>query len=200
MALHRSVLELAEGPHRVRHAATRPYVHKLLTGRQARVPDPCASASAACPATRGRAESEHDIVENSHASTSLSYLPTGWPRRTRLRRAEDRPWRVVANHRRRRHLHLDRRARWPGRAAEQHRGRARLPAFLVIVMSTTTAALPTSRPSAAWPTTWPRSGSPSGTRTSSTTSRPPCPATPVVGAAGVRDAARASRRASRTSS
>ena len=47
------------------------YVHKLLTGRQ-RLLGP-ADARRACRAIPSRAESEHDVVENSHASTSLSW-------------------------------------------------------------------------------------------------------------------------------
>ncbi len=50
------------------------YVHKLLTGR--------AATSARCASEGGlsgypsQSESEHDIVENSHASTALSPTPT----------------------------------------------------------------------------------------------------------------------------
>ena len=43
------------------------YVHKIVTGRAGRV-RPAAPGAAACPATRRRAESEHDVIENSHAS------------------------------------------------------------------------------------------------------------------------------------
>ena len=48
------------------------YVHKLLTGRQAGFATlRQAGGLAAYP---NRAESDHDVVENSHASTALSYL------------------------------------------------------------------------------------------------------------------------------
>src|SRR5487761_823162 len=47
------------------------YVHKLLTGRVAEfAPLPRRGGLSGYP---GRAESEHDLVENSHASTGLSY-------------------------------------------------------------------------------------------------------------------------------
>ena len=48
------------------------YVHKIVTGRARRASSSCARP-AGCPATRRREESEHDFVENSHASTILSY-------------------------------------------------------------------------------------------------------------------------------
>ena len=56
------------------------YVHKLLTGRRGRVRHGCAS-SGGLSGYPSRAESEHDVVENSHASTACP-TPTGWPRRT----------------------------------------------------------------------------------------------------------------------
>src|SRR3984885_14243426 len=63
------------------------YVHKLLTGR---------ARESGAPRLRGglsgypcRAESEHDLVENSHASTSLSYAD-GLAKAYRLRGETDR--------------------------------------------------------------------------------------------------------------
>jgi 1-deoxy-D-xylulose-5-phosphate synthase len=47
------------------------YVHKLLTGRQARFGT--LRQRGGVSGYPSRAESEHDVVENSHASTSLSY-------------------------------------------------------------------------------------------------------------------------------
>src|SRR5258708_3287985 len=47
------------------------YVHKLLTGRQAEFQT--LRQRGGMSGYPSRAESEHDIVENSHASTSLSY-------------------------------------------------------------------------------------------------------------------------------
>ena len=66
------------------------YVHKLVTGRRRSSPA-CASA-AASPAIPNRAESAHDLVENSHASTALSYA-YGLAQARQLRRD---PRRVVA--------------------------------------------------------------------------------------------------------
>src|SRR5260370_1141331 len=57
------------------------YVHKLLTGRYARFGTLRQRGGLA--GYPSQAESEHDIVENSHASTSLSYadaLPKAYPR------------------------------------------------------------------------------------------------------------------------
>ena len=54
------------------------YVHKLVTGRARRFPEP-EPGRAGCPAIPSRAESEHDWVENSHASTALSYAHGIWP-------------------------------------------------------------------------------------------------------------------------
>ena len=48
------------------------YVHKIVTGRAAGLRPPSARP-AGCPATRRRDESEHDWIENSHASTVISY-------------------------------------------------------------------------------------------------------------------------------
>ena len=48
------------------------YVHKIVTGRQKRLRASCARP-AACRATRAARRAEHDYVENSHASTILSY-------------------------------------------------------------------------------------------------------------------------------
>jgi 1-deoxy-D-xylulose-5-phosphate synthase len=73
------VVELTIGLHRVfdspRDALIwdvghQAYVHKLLTGRQDFEKLRCAGGLSGYPS---RSESEHDIVENSHASTALSY-------------------------------------------------------------------------------------------------------------------------------
>ena len=58
------------------------YVHKLLTGRAAEL-RPAAPGGRAVSGYPSQAESAHDIVENSHASTALSATPTGSPRPTR---------------------------------------------------------------------------------------------------------------------
>src|ERR1700747_2787914 len=47
------------------------YVHKMLTGRQDGVAT--LRQRGGLPGSPGRAESVHDVVENSHASTALSY-------------------------------------------------------------------------------------------------------------------------------
>ena len=47
------------------------YVHKLLTGRQDRFGT--LRQSGGLSGYPSRAESEHDLIENSHASTALSY-------------------------------------------------------------------------------------------------------------------------------
>ena len=73
------VVELTIALHRVFDSPARPdlwdtghqaYVHKILTGRHDGSTR-CASR-AGCPGYPSRAETEHDCVENSHASTSLS--------------------------------------------------------------------------------------------------------------------------------
>jgi 1-deoxy-D-xylulose-5-phosphate synthase len=66
------------------------YVHKLVTGRAARFPSLRQADGLSGYPSRG--ESEHDLVENSHASTSLSYA-VGLAE-ARLRRG--RPGHVVA--------------------------------------------------------------------------------------------------------
>ena len=48
------------------------YVHKMLTGRSAALPT--LRQGGGLSGYPAQAESEHDLVENSHASTSLSYL------------------------------------------------------------------------------------------------------------------------------
>ncbi len=74
------VVELTIAMHRVFHSPTDPiifdtghqsYVHKILTGRQADFPT--LKQRGGLSGYPSRAESEHDWVENSHASTSLSY-------------------------------------------------------------------------------------------------------------------------------
>jgi 1-deoxy-D-xylulose-5-phosphate synthase len=63
------------------------YVHKLLTGRQAAFGS--LRQRGGVSGYPSRAESEHDIVENSHASTSLSYAD-GLAKAYRLRGESDR--------------------------------------------------------------------------------------------------------------
>src|ERR1700756_2904658 len=74
------VVELTIAIHRVFDSPTdrivfdtghQAYVHKLLTGRFAQFGT--LRHSGGLPADPSRAESEHDLVENSHPSTSLSY-------------------------------------------------------------------------------------------------------------------------------
>src|SRR5215472_13900701 len=63
------------------------YVHKLLTGRQARFGT--LRQRGGVSGYPSQAESEHDIVENSHASTSLSYAD-GLAKAYKLRGETDR--------------------------------------------------------------------------------------------------------------
>jgi 1-deoxy-D-xylulose-5-phosphate synthase len=63
------------------------YVHKLLTGRYAQFHT--LRQTGGLSGYPSRAESEHDLVENSHASTSLSYAD-GMARAYRLRGESDR--------------------------------------------------------------------------------------------------------------
>src|ERR1017187_5281423 len=63
------------------------YVHKLLTGRHAAFGS--LRQRGGLSGYPSRAESEHDIVENSHASTSLSYAD-GLAKAYRLRGESDR--------------------------------------------------------------------------------------------------------------
>ena len=74
-------VELTIALHRVFDSPTEPilfdtghqaYVHKILTGRAERIRRRCARP-AGCPATRAAPRAEHDWIENSHASTALSY-------------------------------------------------------------------------------------------------------------------------------
>ena len=68
------------------------YVHKLLTGRQDQFPD--LRQYKGLSGYPSRAESEHDHVENSHASTALSYAD-GLSRAFRLNGETDRHLVVV---------------------------------------------------------------------------------------------------------
>ena len=90
------------------------YVHKLLTGRHDFTGLRTQGGLSGYPS---RAESEHDVVENSHASASLSWAARHRHRPRRARRA--RPAHRGGHRRRRPH----RRHGLGG--AEQHRGRAR---------------------------------------------------------------------------
>ena len=113
------------------------YVHKLLTGRHADFDT--LRQEGGLSGYPSQAESEHDIVENSHASTALSLRRRAGqglrdPRRGPPRRRGDR--------RRRAH----RRHGLGG--AQQHRDRQRPAGWS---SSSTTTAAPTRRPSAASP-------------------------------------------------
>ena len=74
------------------------YVHKLVTGRTEAFTDGCASR-AGSRATPAASESEHDWVENSHASTILSYAHG---LATALETLEDEPEPPGRRHHRRR--------------------------------------------------------------------------------------------------
>ena len=113
------------------------YVHKMLTGRAGDFDT--LRQEGGLSGYPSQAESEHDLVENSHASTALSYAD-GLAKAYAIR-GEDRH--VVARHRRRR---PDRRDGLGG--AQQHRDRPEQPRWS---SSSTTTAAPTPRPSAAWP-------------------------------------------------
>ena len=63
------------------------YVHKLLTGRQADFDQ--LRQRGGISGYPNRAESEHDVIENSHASTSLSYAD-GLAKAYQLRGESDR--------------------------------------------------------------------------------------------------------------
>ncbi len=63
------------------------YVHKMLTGRQHRFPT--LRQPGGLSGYPSRAESEHDVIENSHASTALSYAD-GLARAWSLRGERDR--------------------------------------------------------------------------------------------------------------
>ena len=65
------------------------YVHKLLTGRQAEFGT--LRQRGGLSGYPSQAESEHDIVENSHASTSLSYAD-GLAKAYQLRGETTAPW------------------------------------------------------------------------------------------------------------
>ncbi|MBW1598588.1 1-deoxy-D-xylulose-5-phosphate synthase [Streptomyces sp. JJ38] len=89
------VVELTIALHRVFHSPDdrvlwdtghQSYVHKLLTGRKDFTGLRARGGLSGYPS---RAESEHDVIENSHASTALSYAD-GLARAIRLRGADDR--------------------------------------------------------------------------------------------------------------
>ena len=91
-------VELTIALHRVFDSPTEPilfdvghqaYVHKILTGRARRVRRRCARP-AGCPATRAGPRAAHDWIENSHASTALSYAD-GLAKAFEVR-GERRPW------------------------------------------------------------------------------------------------------------
>ncbi len=72
------------------------YVHKIVTGRQEGFD--LLRQRGGLSGYPSRAESDHDLIENSHASTALSATPTGWPRRSRCaaRIGTWSPWSVTA--------------------------------------------------------------------------------------------------------
>ena len=130
-------LRVAAGHDGVRHGP--PGLRAQAAHRPAATSRSCA-ARAGCPATRSRAESEHDVVENSHASTALCWAD-GIARANQLQRPR-RPARRRRDRRRRPH----RRHGLGG--AQQHRRR---PGPAGSSSSSTTTAAPTRRRSAASP-------------------------------------------------
>ena len=142
------------------------YVHKLLTGRHDFSGLRTQGGLSGYPS---RAESEHDVVENSHASTALSWAD-GIARARALRGERDRHrGRVIGDG-----------ALTGGMAWEALNNIAAAPTGRSSSSSTTTSA-PTPRRSAAWPTTSPRCARPAATSASSTGARTPWRRTPVVG-------------------
>ncbi|HIT75915.1 MAG TPA: 1-deoxy-D-xylulose-5-phosphate synthase [Candidatus Avipropionibacterium avicola] len=96
------VVELTLGLHRVFESPRDPiifdvghqaYVHKILTGRQSGFDQ--LRQQDGLSGYPSRAESEHDWVENSHASTALSYAE-GMAKALRLTHPDDTERRVVA--------------------------------------------------------------------------------------------------------
>ena len=143
-------------------------MHKLLTGRQAEFGT--LRQRGGMSGYPSRAESEHDVIENSHASTSLSYAD-GLAKAYQLRGESDRA--VVAI--------IGDGALTGGMAWEALNniavGQDRR---LVIVVNDNGRSYSADDRRPGQPPGHGRA-SPSGTRTCSTTSRPRCPRTPVVG-------------------
>ena len=133
------------------------YVHKMLTGRAAGFDT--LRQEGGLSGYPSQAESEHDIVENSHAST-VAVL------RRRAGQGLRHPRRGPARRRGDRRRRADRRHGLGG--AEQHRRRPRTASWS---SSSTTTAAPTRRPSAASPTTSPRCAPTRATSRCSTWSR-----------------------------
>ena len=162
------------------------YVHKMLTGRLEGFEHLKQAGLSGYPS---RAESEHDVVENSHASTALSWadgIAKGFERTGEL----GRPPRGRDHRRRRAH-------RWHGLGGhQQHRGGTGPPASSW--WSTTTGA-PTPRRSAVWPTTSRPCARRTPTSGSSTGASPPWAARRSWDSPSTRRCT-GSRRASRTSS
>ena len=113
------------------------YVHKMLTGRAGGFDK--LRQEGGLSGYPSQAESEHDIVENSHASTALSL-------RRRAGQGLRHPRRGPARRRGDRRRRADRRHGLGG--AQQHRDRARTAGWS---SSSTTTAAPTRRPSAGSP-------------------------------------------------
>ena len=118
------------------------YVHKLLTGRTAGFAK--LRQEGGVSGYPSQAESDHDIVENSHASTALQL-------RRRPGQGLRHPRRGPPRRRRHRRRRPDRRHGLGG--AEQHRDRQDAAGWS---SSSTTTAAPTRRRSAAWPPRSPR--------------------------------------------
>ena len=152
------------------------YVHKMLTGRQDGFDR--LRQQGGLSGYPSRAESEHDVIENSHASTALSYAD-GLAKAYAAARRADRP--RGRGHRRRR---ADRRHGLGG--AEQHR-RRRTGRWS---SSSTTTGAPTPRRSAGSPTTSPRCAPRAATSGSSTWGKDVLGRTPGRRRAAVRRAAR----------
>ena len=155
-------LRLARATRIVFDTGHQAYVHKLLTGRAGLLRPAPPGGLSGYPS---RAESEHDVVENSHASTALSWAD-GIAKAHELR-GETRP----ARRRRHRRRRADRRDGLGG--AQQHRRR---PATAGSSSSSTTTGAPTRRRSAAWPTTWRPCARRAATSASSTGASAPCSA------------------------
>ena len=131
------------------------YVHKIVTGRAGRLRR-AAAAGAACPATRAGPSPSTTSIENSHASTALSYAD-GLAKAYQLRGETDRH--VVAV--------IGDGALTGGMAWEALNNIAADQDRAGWSSSSTTTSGPTRRPSAGWPTTSPRCAPPAATSGSS---------------------------------
>lgn len=159
------------------------YVHKLLTGRQdfSRL-----KSKGGLSGYPSRAESDHDVIENSHASGVLGWAD-GLAKANEVLKKDDHVVAVIGDG-----------ALTGGMAWEALNNIAAAKDRPSSSSSTTTSA-PTPRPSAAWPTTSPRSVRPTVTNGSWPAARTSWSARPSSAARSTRPCT-APRRASRTSS